>query len=91
MFSGIFPPFSLGSDLLSHVHLEAFNAFAEISFSALELTAPNIHIFASALYNDWPVNPLQLTSMGSSFILQALRAGIAQPIPGIWIFSSHSL
>ena len=60
------------SDLLSHIHFEAFNALAEISFSALDLAAPNIPIFASALHNDWPANPLQPTSIGSQFILQAL-------------------
>ena len=63
-FQGFFL-LSYGSDLLSHIHLEAFNAFAEISFSALDLAAPNIPIFASALHNNWPANPLQLTFMGS--------------------------
>ena len=54
-----------GSDLWSHIHFEAFNAFAEISFSALDLAAPNIPIFTSVLLNDWSANPLQSTSMGS--------------------------
>ena len=61
MFSEIVPPFTWLRSLKPY----PFSAFAEISFSALDLAAPNIPIFASALHNDWPANPLQPTSIGS--------------------------
>lgn len=88
LFVSYRPQYSFhGSNLLSHILLEAVKISLVMSFSSLAHASSIIHISARALHNECPAKHLKPTSIGSQYIFHDIcrQCSISSCYSGLYL------